>query len=127
MGSGRRVCFALLLLLTCAGATGCQRGASRPPIGVSTPGTTLPTASATLERIVVAPDGRGFVTAVTREPFHPWGMDLGFERGLMEEYWDTDWAALASDFREMAQLGASVVRVHLQFGAFMSAPDQPNR
>jgi hypothetical protein len=27
----------------------------------------------------------------------------------------------------MAQLGANVVRVHLQFGAFMSAPDQPNR
>src|SRR4029077_1723991 len=30
------------------------------------------------------------------------------------------------DFRQMQQLGANVVRVHLQFGKFMTAADKPN-
>jgi aryl-phospho-beta-D-glucosidase BglC (GH1 family) len=31
-----------------------------------------------------------------------------------------------SHFGQMQQLGANVVRVHLQFGKFMDAPDKPN-
>ncbi len=44
----------------------------------------------------------------------------------MEDFWDTDWKTLADDFAEMHALGANVVRVHLQVGKFMDAPDQPN-
>jgi len=36
-------------------------------------------------------------------------------RGMVEE-----------DFREMKQLGANVVRIHLQVAKFMDAPDKPN-
>jgi hypothetical protein len=79
-----------------------------------------------MQRIAVAPGARGFVTADTKTPFHPWGMNHGNPRGLMEDFWDTDWKTLASDFHEMKRLGANVVRVHLQFGKFMSAPDVPN-
>ena len=80
-----------------------------------------------LERIVVSPDGRGFESATTKTPFHPWGLNYGNAGRLMEDFWHDDWETFASDFREMKQLGANVVRVHLQFGKFMTAPDQPNR
>jgi hypothetical protein len=83
--------------------------------------------SSSMERIAVAPGGRGFETVGTRTPFAPWGMNYGNERGLMEDFWDTEWETLAGDFREMKALGANVVRVHLQFGKFMTAPDQPSR
>ncbi len=74
----------------------------------------------------MAPDGRGFVTAQSRRPFHPWGMNYGNAGRLMEDFWDQDWDTFAGDFRELKALGANVVRVHLQFGKFMAAPDQPN-
>ena len=80
-----------------------------------------------LERIVVSSDGRGFVTAVTKRPFRPWGMNYGNAGRLMEDFWNEDWPTLADDFRELHALGANVVRIHLQFGKFMDAPDQPNR
>lgn len=86
-----------------------------------------PAKPAAMERIAVAPDQRGFVTAKTSTPFYPWGLNYGNERGLMEDYWDTDWNTIVSDFREMKKLGANVVRVHLQFGKFMTSPEQPNR
>jgi hypothetical protein len=79
-----------------------------------------------MERIVVAPDGRGFVTAETKRLFHPWGMNYGNGGRLMEDFWDKEWATLAGDFRELKALGANVVRVHLQFGKFMDAPDRPD-
>ncbi len=79
------------------------------------------------ERIVVAPDGRGFIGAESRLPFHPWGMNYGNAGRLMEDFWDKEWDTLAGDFKELKAAGANVVRVHLQFGKFMSAPDEPNR
>ncbi len=45
----------------------------------------------------------------------------------MEDFWKDDWQRFADDFRKMQALGANVVRVHLQYGKFMSAPDKPNR
>jgi hypothetical protein len=45
---------------------------------------------------------------------------------LLEDYWEGEWDTVASDFREMKDLGANVVRVHLQLGQFMTAPDRPN-
>src|SRR5207245_2527202 len=49
------------------------------------------------------------------------------EKGdLIEDYWEKDWDRLAEDFREMKELGANVVRVHLQFGKFMDAAGRAN-
>jgi len=79
-----------------------------------------------LERIVAAHDGRGFVRADSRQPFHPWGMNYGNAGRLMEDFWDQDWETFAADFRELKALGANVVRVHLQYGKFMDEPDHPN-
>ncbi|HEV8541117.1 MAG TPA: cellulase family glycosylhydrolase [Verrucomicrobiae bacterium] len=79
-----------------------------------------------MERIVVSPDGRGFISARSKQAFHPWGMNYGNAGRLMEDFWEKDWETLAGDFREMRELGANVVRVHLQFEKFMEAADEPN-
>jgi len=84
------------------------------------------TSQAAMERIVISPDGKGFITAQSRHRFVPWGMNYGNAGRLMEDFWDKEWPTLAGDFREMKELGANVVRVHLQFGKFMDAPDQAN-
>jgi endo-1,4-beta-mannosidase len=80
-----------------------------------------------MERIKVSGVG-GFLFEGSVKPFVPWGFnyDRDFKLRLIEEYWDAEWATIASDFREMKQLGANVVRVHLQFAKFMDAPDRPN-
>lgn len=69
------------------------------------------------ERIVVAADG--FVTATTRQPFHPWGMNYGNAGRLLEDFWVDEWTTVEQDLRELRDLGANVVRVSLQFGKFM--------
>ncbi len=79
-----------------------------------------------LERVRVAADGKGFVLAGSGKPFTPWGLNYGNAGRLIEDFWDTDWATVARDFRDMKALGANVVRVHLQFGKFMDGPDRPN-
>ncbi|HLX63824.1 MAG TPA: cellulase family glycosylhydrolase [Planctomycetota bacterium] len=79
-----------------------------------------------LERIEVAPDSRGFVLAISRRPFHPWGHNYGNTGRLIEDFWETDWATVERDFRAMKSMGANVVRVHLQFGKFMRDPQTPN-
>jgi hypothetical protein len=78
--------------------------------------------------ISVAPGGRAFVDAA-RKPFVPWGFnyDRDSNSRLLEDYWETDWPTVESDFREMKRLGANVVRVHLQFARFMDGPDRANR
>lgn len=81
---------------------------------------------AALERIVVAPDGKNFETAHSHQRFVPWGANYGNSGRLMEDFWDTNWDTLSSDFRKLHELGANVVRVHLQFGKFMTAPDRAN-
>ncbi|MCI0540599.1 MAG: hypothetical protein L0Z50_35815, partial [Verrucomicrobiales bacterium] len=79
-----------------------------------------------MEHIIAAADRSGFVTVKAGQPFRPWGMNYGNAGRLMEDFWDTDWETLAGDFRELMALGANVVRVHLQFGKFMRAPNEPN-
>jgi hypothetical protein len=81
---------------------------------------------AALERIVVTPDGTGFETAKSRQRFVPWGANYGNAGRLLEDFWDKDWDVLASDFRKLHEMGANVVRVHLQYGKFMIAPDKAN-
>ena len=79
-------------------------------------------------RVEVASDGKGFVLVPSGKAFVPWGFnyDRDSRFRLIEEYWDAEWATVEQDFREMKELGANVVRVHLQFARFMDAPDAPN-
>lgn len=87
------------------------------------------TTFAEFERIQVSPDGRGFACADSGRPFLPWGFNYDHDAAgrLLEDYWLQEWSTVAADFREMRDLGANVVRIHLQFGRFMqnaSTPDQ---
>lgn len=80
-----------------------------------------------MDWIRIADEGRGFVRESSGRPFIPWGFNYDHdERGrLLEEYWEAEWPKVEQDFREMKALGANVVRIHLQVGAFMDAPDKP--
>jgi hypothetical protein len=80
------------------------------------------------EFIRVADDRRGFVLADSGQPFTPWGFNYDHDESgrLLEDYWDAEWPAVEEDFREMKALGANVVRIHLQFGKFMTAANEPN-
>ena len=82
-----------------------------------------------MEWVRVGPDRQGFILEKSRRPFLPWGFNYDHdEQGrLLEDYWDAEWPKVEEDFREMKQLGANVVRVHLQLGKFMSKPDGPNQ
>lgn len=76
------------------------------------------------ERIAVAPDQRGFVCVPSGRVFHPWGNNYGNKGRLIEDYWESDWATVERDFREMKRMGANTVRVHLQFCKFMVNPEK---
>ena len=84
--------------------------------------------AADLETIAVSKDKRGFVKQPSGKPFRPWGFNYDHDgKGrLIEDYWHKEWPTVEADFREMKQLGANVVRIHLQFGRFMESPDKPN-
>jgi hypothetical protein len=81
-----------------------------------------------LESIRVSGDRGGFIRVLSGEPFIPWGFNYDHDSDgrLIEDYWHDRWDEVESDFREMKRLGANVVRVHLQFGAFMLGPVEPN-
>lgn len=81
-----------------------------------------------LQRIVTNLNRSGFIQDPSNRPFHPWGFnyDRDYRMRLLEDYWQTEWPTVARDFAEMKQLGANVVRIHLQFAKFMTSPDQPN-
>jgi hypothetical protein len=80
------------------------------------------------ERIVVSSDKRGFVFEKTGKPFVPWGFNYDHDETgrLIEDYWDAEWKTVEEDFGEMRDLGANVVRIHLQFGKFMTDRNAPN-
>lgn len=85
-----------------------------------------PTLAAETPFVKVSPDKKGFLLA--DKPFVPFGVNYDHdEKGrLLEDYWDTEWAKVEADFGEIRDLGFNVVRVHLQFGKFMTAADTPN-
>ena len=60
--------------------------------------------------------------------FTPWGFNYDHDAAgrLIEDYWDSEWATIEEDFHEMKQLGANVVRIHLQVGRFLETADKPN-
>jgi len=81
-----------------------------------------------LEVVRVSKDGMGFVLEPSCKKFTPWGFNYDHDaRGrLIEDYWADEWETVKTHFGQMRQLGANVVRVHLQFGKFMAAADRPN-
>lgn len=91
-------------------------------------GLTLGTAARALDWVQVSQDGKGFTLAASGKPFVPWGFNYDHDEAgrLLEDYWLTEWPKVEADFREMKELGANVVRIHLQFGKFMETADQPN-
>jgi hypothetical protein len=109
----------LPLLLSLVFSFGCAHPAKGPRLGW----------------IKTAPDGSGFVVASTTlsnaeaRPFRPWGFnyDRDYKMRLLEDYWHNEWTTVAEDFQEMKELGANVVRVHLQFAKFMRGPAEPDR
>lgn len=88
-----------------------------------------PARSAEMPWVQVAKDGKGFVLAPSGKRFVPWGFNYDHDDSgrLLEDYWESEWAAVEQDFREMKQLGANVVRIHLQLGKFMDGPDRPRK
>ena len=85
---------------------------------------------AALESIRVSADGKGFVRGNSDKPFKVWGVNYDHDSvgsgRLLDEYWEDDWDTVVADFREIKDVGANCVRIHLQFGKFMEAPDKPN-
>jgi hypothetical protein len=113
-----RIVLLILAVIVAFPALGCHGSAAR---AFNSPFTDL-------ERIRVSSDGRHFVRGDTGERFLAWGVnyDHDHEGRLLEDYWIDEWETVIEDFAEIKALGANVVRIHLQFGKFMDAPDVPN-
>jgi hypothetical protein len=81
-----------------------------------------------MHRVRVSDDNASFVLENTRRPFTPYGFNYDHDETgrLLEDYWLDHWPKVEQDFREMKTLTANVVRIHLQFAKFMTAPDRPN-
>ena len=79
--------------------------------------------------VQVADDKHGFVLSSSGKPFVPWGFNYDHDENgrLLEDYWESEWPKVEEDFREMKQLGANVVRIHLQTGKFMTDRETVNR
>ncbi len=79
-----------------------------------------------MEPIVLGKDGLTFAFAQSGHRFVPSGHNYAAGNRLLEDYWDSEWESVAQDFREMRDIGANIVRIHLQVARFMDAPDRPN-
>ncbi|HLJ12602.1 MAG TPA: cellulase family glycosylhydrolase [Planctomycetaceae bacterium] len=90
---------------------------------------TLGASAAEMERIRVSDDKRGFALEDSGRKFTPWGFNYDHdERGrLIEDYWENEWQKVVDDFGEMRELGANVVRIHLQLGRVMKTTEEPDR
>ncbi len=80
-----------------------------------------------LSWIRVTADHKGFVLD-NDQSFVPWGFNYDHDETgrLIEDYWNDEWPKVEEDFAEMKELGANVVRIHLQFGKFMESADKPD-
>lgn len=78
-----------------------------------------------METIRISDDGAGFVFAVSGKQFRIWGVNYDHDgtSRLLEDYWSSQWPTVVEDFKEMKELGANVVRIHLQIAKFMNSKD----
>ncbi|WP_165251120.1 cellulase family glycosylhydrolase [Paludisphaera soli] len=76
-----------------------------------------------LARVVVSADRTHFVLDGSDRRFLLWGVNYDHDDAgrLLEDYWADEWDAVVEDFREIKDLGANVVRVHLQTGKFLKS------
>ncbi len=86
-----------------------------------------PAVADAMPTVHVSDDKQSFVLHPTGKQFVPWGFNYDHDRDgrLLEDYWDKEWKTIEADFAEMKQLGANVVRIHLQFGKFMKDAKTP--
>jgi hypothetical protein len=84
-----------------------------------------------LEAIHLSPDGKSFVSGPENHPFRVWGVNYDHDSTgdgrLIEDYWEDEWETVREDFQEIKELGANVVRIHLQLGKFMTTAEKPNQ
>lgn len=87
-----------------------------------------PAAATNMERIRIRVDGKGFIGNQTGRRFVAWGFNYDHDEAgrLIEAYWDAEWDKVVGDFREMKELGANTVRIHLQVSRFLKSPQEPN-
>lgn len=92
-------------------------------------GSSLLLADATMPRVVVSPDGKHFQLSPGGRIFRPWGFNYDRDNAsrLLEDYWKKEWSTVEEDFAEMKELGANVVRIHLQLPSFMTDARTPNQ
>lgn len=78
--------------------------------------------------VVISKDSKGFSLDPSGKTFEPWGFNYDRDDAgrLIEDYWYEEWPTVEAHFNQMKQLGANVVRVHLQLGKFMDDPRTPN-
>jgi hypothetical protein len=81
-----------------------------------------------MEWVLLSKDKRGFVLYPSGRTFFPFVFNYDHdEKGrLIEDYWHNEWSKIVEDFKEMKELGANVVRIHLQFAKFMKSPKEVN-
>ena len=82
-------------------------------------------AASAMERIVVA--GGGFQTAISHQPFVPYGFNYGMgTTSRVEQYVEQPedglLAQIGADFERMHGLGANLARIYLQLPDFMTSP-----
>lgn len=87
--------------------------------------------AAPLPGIRLSADGKSFARMDSGASFRVWGVNYDHDSTgqygrLLEDYWESEWETVRSDFLEMKELGANVVRVHLQVGKFMTGPETSN-
>ncbi|MEO6149128.1 MAG: cellulase family glycosylhydrolase [Mucilaginibacter sp.] len=99
-------------------------------LGVQNAGANNLKDSTRLQSIVISKDSTHFVYEHTGKPFVVWGVnydhDAGHPSRLIEEYWNAEWYVVVADFKEIKQLGANVVRIHLQLPKFMNSATTVN-
>ncbi len=85
--------------------------------------------SAPMPAVHVSKGGSGFVLKTSGETFVPWGFNYDHDGNgrLLEDYWDTEWNKVEEDFQEMKDLGANVIRVHLQVSKFVTSENEMNQ
>lgn len=82
-----------------------------------------------MESICVSREGSHFITSESGDKFLAWGVNYDHDASgrLIEDYWHQEWSTIEEDFREIRELGANVVRIHLQFNKFMRSGEEPDR
>ena len=88
-------------------------------------------ANAAMEFVRIGQDGSEFILARSGKSFRVWGVNYDHDARdngrLIEDYWEKEWPVVREDFREIKELGANVVRIHLQLGRFMTGTNSTNR